>query len=299
MLSLGLSGADDFVVLWPDGAVGKPTVEPVETVIERSTDPALPDRALSGVSRPRMAVFRPKRPNGAAVLVMPGGGYRHVVVDHEGYDVARWLAHRGFAAFVLFYRLPGDGWAHGANVALSDAQRAMRLIRARADEFAIKPDRVAAMGFSAGGHLCADLATRFDAAIYDEVDTADRASARPLCAATIYPVVSMSLPDAHGGSRQRLLGRAPNDETARAHSPDRNVPANAPPFFIVHAEDDRAVSISNALALRAALQQRSIPVDTHLFAHGGHGFGLRKAAGKSVAAWPELWSTWARKAGLA
>lgn len=230
---------------------------------------------------------------------MPGGGYRHVVVDNEGYDVARWLAARGFAAFVLFYRLPGDGWAHGANVALADAQRAMRLIRAHAGEFAIEPDRVAVMGFSAGGHLCADLATRFDAVIYDEVDTADRKSAQPLCAATIYPVVSMSLPDAHSGSRQRLLGRAPTEEIARAHSPDRNVPANAPPFFIVHAEDDRAVPISNALALRAGLRQRSIPVDTHLFADGGHGFGLRKVAGKSVAAWPELWSAWAMKAGLA
>lgn len=245
-----------------------------------------------------MAVFRPDRPNGAAVLLMPGGGYRWVVVDKEGYEMGRWLAARGFTAFVLFYRLPGEGWAAGPDVALSDAQRAMRLIRYRARASAIEPERVAAMGFSAGGHLCADLATRFATATYAPVDAADGLSARPVCAAPIYPVVSMDPAVAHAGSRALLLGPDPSAEHERAHSPDRNVPADAPPFFLLHAEDDDAVPAENTVRLRAALKARGVRVETHLFGHGGHGFGLRKTVGKPVEAWPDLWRNWARGAGL-
>ncbi|HEX7694094.1 MAG TPA: alpha/beta hydrolase, partial [Sphingomonas sp.] len=150
----GLPGPDLMIDLWPGGAPGMPARPPVEHVTERSPDPALNDRAMLGITRPRLAVFRPVVPNGAAVLVTPGGGYQRVVIDKEGYEVGRWLSARGFTVFVLFYRLPGDGWKAGPDVALSDAQRAMRLIRARARDFAIQPERVAAMGFSAGGHVC-------------------------------------------------------------------------------------------------------------------------------------------------
>jgi acetyl esterase/lipase len=245
-----------------------------------------------------MVVFRPDRPNGAAVLLTPGGGYRWVVVDKEGYEMARWLAARGFTAFVLFYRLPGEGWASGADTPLADAQRAMRLIRHRARAFAIDPERVAAMGFSAGGHVCADLAARFAASVYRPVDGADRLSAKPQCAALIYPVVSMDPAIAHAGSRQLLLGANPSPELEVAHSPDRNLPADAPPHFLLHAEDDDTVPVDNSLRLRLALAARKVPVEMHLFASGGHGFGLRKAVGKPIEIWPELWRNWARTAGL-
>ena len=296
---VGLPEPAETIDLWPRGAPGAPAVPLVETVEERSTDPLLADRAVWGIGRPRMAVFRPDRPNGAAVLLTPGGGYRWVVVDKEGYEMARWLAARGFTAFVLFYRLPGEGWAAGADVALADAQRAMRLIRHRAHGFAVTPERVAAMGFSAGGHVCADLAARFAAPVYRAFDHADRLSARPFCAALIYPVVSMDAAIAHPGSREKLLGRSPSAADEAAHSPDRNVPADAPPHFLLHAEDDEVVPVENTLRLRAALRARQVPVETHLFAHGGHGFGLRKTAGKAVEAWPELWRAWARAVGLA
>jgi len=275
-----------------------PKVALVETVDERSTDPLVTDRAVFGISRPRMAVFRPDRPSGAAVLLTPGGGYRWVVVDKEGYEMARWLAARGITAFVLFYRLPGEGWTAGPNVALSDAQRAMRLIRHRAREFGVDPERVAAMGFSAGGHICADLATRFGTQTYKYVDAADQLSARPVCAAPIYPVVSMDVSIAHPGSRALLLGANPSPSLELAHSPDRNVPADCPPFFLVHAEDDPTVPAENTLRLRAALKAQGIPVETHLFGHGGHGFGLRKVIGKPAEAWPELWRAWARTTAL-
>lgn len=295
----GLPQPSETIDLWPGGAPGSPAKPLVETVQERSTDRLVTDRAVFGISRPRMAVFRPDRPNGAAVLITPGGGYRWVVVDKEGYEMGRWLAARGFTAFVLFYRLPGEGWAAGPNVALADAQRAMRLIRHRARDFAIDPERVSAMGFSAGGHLCADLSTRFDAKAYEPVDAADTLSARPHSAAPIYSVISMTPPDAHLGSRDLLLGKTPTPALEAARSPHRNVPTNAPPFFLLHAEDDEVVPVNNALLLRAALKDKGVRVETHLFENGGHGFGLRKAIGKPVEAWPELWRAWARTTGLA
>lgn len=295
----GLPQPVETIDLWPKGAPGAPSPQLSETVNERSTDALVTDRAVFGITRPRMAVFRPDRPNGAAVLITPGGGYRWVVVDKEGYEMGRWLAARGFTAFVLFYRLPGERWAAGPNVTLADTQRAMRLIRHRARDFAIDPERVSAMGFSAGGHACADLSTRFAARVYEPVDAADSLSAKPHSAAPIYPVISMRVPDAHPGSRELLLGKNPSRALEDAHSPHLNVPADAPPHFIVHAEDDDVVPVNNALLLRAVLKAKGTRVETHLFEHGGHGFGLRKAIGKPVEAWPDLWRAWSATTGLA
>jgi acetyl esterase/lipase len=295
----GLPDPVETIDLWPRGAPGAPARPLTETVVERSKDAQLSDRAVHGISRPRLVVFRPRLPNGAAVLVSPGGGYRWVVIDKEGYEIGRWLAARGFTVFVLFYRLPGEGWKAGPDVALSDAQRAMRLIRSRAKDFAIDPERVAAMGFSAGGHLCADLTTRFATRTYDPVDAADRLSPRPFLSAPIYPVQSMTLPVAHVGSRELLIGKDADAALERAHSPDHNVTAATPPCFLVHAEDDPTVPVENSLLLRAALKAQGIPVETHLFTHGGHGFGLRKTIGKPVEAWPELFVKWAATQGFA
>ncbi|TRW16744.1 alpha/beta hydrolase [Glacieibacterium frigidum] len=295
----GLPQPTETIDLWPKGAPGMPRTPLVETVNERSTDPQLTDRAVFGITRPRMAVFRPARPNGAALLVTPGGGYKWVVVDKEGYEIARLLCARGFTVFVLFYRLPGEGWAAGPDVALSDAQRAIRVIRHRARDFGIDPERVGVMGFSAGGHVCTDLIARFATPTYAPVDAADALSPRPMIGAPIYPVVSMTAPHAHPSSRTLLIGADADAAREAAHSPDRNVTAQAPPCFIVHAEDDDVVPVENALLFRAALKARGVAVETHLFAHGGHGFGLRKAIGKPVAAWPELFLSWAATTGFA
>ena len=127
----------ELIDLWPQGAPGMPEHPPEELVVERSKDPKIIDRHMQGITRPHMVVFRPRVANGAAVMITPGGGYKWVVVDKEGYEVGRWLAQRGFTVFALFYRLPGDGWAAGPDVALSDAQRAMRIIRHRAGEYGI------------------------------------------------------------------------------------------------------------------------------------------------------------------
>ncbi|WP_313435146.1 alpha/beta hydrolase [Novosphingobium sp.] len=294
----GLPEPIETIDLWPRGAPGMPAASPVETVTERSTTTQVNDRSVTGIARPRMVVFRPDRPNGAALLIAPGGGYRLVVIDKEGYEMARWLAARGFTAFVLFYRLPGEGWKERQDAPLADAQRAMRLIRHRAKSYGIQPERVAAMGFSAGGHVCASLSTRFDAKVYAPVDAADRLSVRPFCAAPIYPVISMDPAIAHAGSRDLLLGSTPSPEMEATHSPDRTVPRDAPPHFLLHAEDDPVVPVENSLRLRAALKAQGVPVETHLFAQGGHGFGLRGTIGKPVEAWPDLWRAWARSVGL-
>ena len=288
----------ETIDLWPGGAPAAPARLPVETVKERSTDPAFNDRYVFGIARPRVAVFRPARPNGAAVLITPGGGYRWVVVDKEGYEMARWLAERGVTAFVLFYRLPHEGWTSRSDTPLADAQRAMRLIRHRAPSYRIDPARVCAMGFSAGGHVCASLLTRFAARVYRPVDAADRLSARPDAAAPIYPVISMSLPVAHAGSRENLIGATATAELERAYNPALNVPADAPPTFLLHAEDDASVPVANSLTLRDGLLAAKVPVETHLYADGGHGFGLRLSKGKSVEGWQEVFYAWGRKRGV-
>jgi acetyl esterase/lipase len=154
------------------------------------------------------------------------------------------------------------------------------------------------MGFSAGGHVCADLLARFATPVYRPVDSADRRSARPDFAAPIYPVVSMTAPAAHAGSRRNLIGEAASPELERAYSPHLHVTAGAPPCFLLHAEDDSSVPVENTLLLRAALRAKSVRTETHLFPDGGHGFGLRLAKGKSIEGWENLYWNWGLKQGL-
>ncbi|MBN8812404.1 MULTISPECIES: alpha/beta hydrolase [Sphingomonas] len=290
---------DASINLWPGEAPGLLDRALQDHVAVRSADPGFPDRAMDHVRTPRLDIFRATQPNGAAMLVIPGGGYARVVVDKEGYELGPWLAARGITAFVLFYRLPGDPWRDPSNVALADAQRAMRLIRSRAAEWQVDPERVGAMGFSAGGHLCADLAARFGRKLHAPIDAADALDARPIVAAPIYPVVSMDPGFAHMGSRTLLIGKEATPGMATEHSPERQVGAHTPPCFLCHAEDDATVPIQNTIALRAALKAAGVPVETHLFEQGGHGFGWGpRTLGRPAHAWPELFLAWARGHGL-
>ncbi|WP_242146973.1 alpha/beta hydrolase [Sphingomonas sp. BAUL-RG-20F-R05-02] len=278
--------------LWPGTSPGAPAVLPVEQVIENGTAQHH-GRMVKGIARPRMKVFRPAKPNGSALLVTPGGGFSVIVIDVEGYQIGPWLADRGWTVFVLYYRLPGEGWANRADVPLADAQRAMRLIRSRATRYGVNQAKIGALGFSAGGHVCGDLATRHDAKVYARVDAADRLSARPAFAAPIYAVQSMSPPLAHEGSRDMLLGPDPSPEVCRAHSPAHNVTAAAPPFFMAHAEDDTTVSVENTVEMRAALKAAGMKVETHLFTAGQHGLGLPGPAGEPARHWRDMFAVWA------
>ena len=285
--------------LWPGGAApGQLDPNLAETTVEEGTAGHFHYRAVHGITRPRLCVFPARRPNGAGLIIAPGGSYRRIAFDIEGYELARAFNERGLTVFVLLYRLPAEGWTKASDAPLADAQRAMRIVRAHGSRWRVDPARVAFMGFSAGGHVCASLATRFDAQVYDPADADDALSARPMLAAPIYPVLSMDPAIAHMQSRQNLLGDHPTDEDIRLHSPDRMVTPQTPPCFLTHAEDDPAVPVANPLVFRAALKAAGVPVEAHLFPTGGHGFGLRKVRGTPTEMWAELFLGFAASQGL-
>lgn len=282
--------------LWPGAAPGGERVTVTPRVVERSTDPAFRDRFAQYTVDPILTVLRPARPNGASLLLIPGGGYKWAVVDKEGLDCARVFAAAGVTCFVLRYRLPGDGWAAGADAPLQDAQRALRLVRARAAADGLDPARVAVLGASAGGHLAGMLTARKDAA-YAPVDAADAVPFRPDLSVLLYPVATMADPFVHAGSRRELLGAAPTAEAIARYSLERMDWRGAPPTFLLHAMDDAAVPVENSLGLLTALRAAGAPVEAHLFEEGGHGFGVRLIEGKPGAAWPALALAWAARRG--
>jgi acetyl esterase/lipase len=286
--------------LWPKVPPGGHTLKLKARIVERSPDTAVyHDRYVDTVGTPILTVFRPAHPNGAGIVIAPGGGYGREVLDKEGYETARFLAAAGFTCFILRYRLPGEGWADRQDVPLQDAQRAMRLVRRHAAKFAIDADTLGVMGFSAGGHVASSLVTGFDASVYRPVDAADALSARPAYGCLMYPVVTMG-EGCHAGSRDALLGPTPSAELMAAHSCEKRVTDKTPPCFIVYAADDDAVPpAANGLAMFGALMAAKVATELHAFEAGGHGFGIRLAQGKPCAAWPDLFLNWARSHGFA
>ncbi len=246
---------------------------------------------VANVATPELRVFKPQRPNGQAVLAIPGGGYMFVSVQNEGADFAAKLNERGYTVFVLVYRLPGEGWQQGEDVPLQDAQRAMRVIRASAARWAIDPQTLSVVGFSAGGHLAATLATDFAQPVYAPVDAADAASARPFATALIYPVVTMALPGTHAVSRELLLGPNPSPTQVARRSAQLHVSADTPPLFLVHALDDPAVPVTNSLDLLAAMRAANRPVEAHLLQEGGHAFASGYP-GSPTASWIGTFDAW-------
>ena len=290
-------GAVQRIPLWPNGTPEAVPAGLAERLTERSTDPKVRDRALTGVTAPWLAAFQPQRPNGAAIIAVPGGGYRHMAWDKEGLEIAAWFAARGIAAFALAYRLPNDGWSGGGDTPLADARRAVQLVRANAARWAIDPARVAVVGFSAGGHLVANLAAQHAREVYPPRDAVDQLSARPDLVAPIYPAVMIDQLSQALPAGQSLFGRPLDAETAARHSPHLQARTDTPPHFMVHAEDDPLVGPAHSLALREALRAKGVMVETHLHARGGHGFGLRHTANLSVKDWPEHLLAFGRTTG--
>lgn len=251
---------------------------------------------IKGVAQPEVNVFRPALPDGSAILAIPGGGYSFIAVQNEGVDVATFFNPKRTTVFVLTYRLPGEGWADRAIAPLQDAQRAMRLIRSRAADFRIDPERLGILGFSAGGQLASDLAVSFDQPVYGPVDAADRLSARPAFVGLIYPVTTLGA-ETHGGSRDNLLGPSAPPELIAARSPVLHVSAATPPSFIVAAFDDDTVPPANSLDWIAACRRSNVSVEAHLFAEGGHGFGLHLPRENPGSRWPDLFALWMRQHG--
>lgn len=265
--------------LWPDRAPG----ETADLGPEKAEPAGGPYTRITNVSRPTIAVHKPPKDKdtGLAVIVAPGGGYNMLAFGHEGNDVAAWLNSIGVTGIVLKYRVPRrpdqpkDRPPIGA---LQDAQRAVSLVRSHASEWGLDPQRIGLLGFSAGGHLAAWTATRFDERAYEPIDDADRASCRPDFAVMIYP----------GGVIRK-------DDPSEL-SPEIRVGPDTPPCFLAHAFDD-PVSPENSVRLFLALKAAKVPTDLHIYATGGHGFGLRKSD-KPASTWPARCEDWMRSQGF-
>lgn len=232
-----------------------------------------------------------EQPHGA-VIVFPGGGYNHLA-DHEGEPVARWLNAEGIAAFVLRYRVAPyrhpNPW--------QDASRAVRLVRWRAAEWNLCPDRIGVLGFSAGGHLAAILSNRWDSGNPGAADPVERFGSRPDAAVLCYPVITFSERYHHGGSLRSLLGDPPPSELVESLSAERGVTAQTPPAFLWHTADDDRVPVENSLLYAAALRRCSVPFELHIFPNGRHGLGL--AFDEPVAGqWRSLCARWLKEAGF-
>lgn len=252
--------------------------------------------AISNIAVPGLEVFAPAWPNGLAILVAAGGGYKRIAMEKEARPAARWLAGRGITAFVLSYRLPREGWADGPLAPLQDAQRALRLIRMRAASLGIDPERIGVLGFSAGGHLLGLAATRSAFRSYRPVDAADTESARPATAALIYPIITLEPPYDHTSTRVQLIGRHPTPEASTDWSVESHVQSRCPPVFLTQAEDDRIADIANSRIMARACERAGIRVAFHPLASGGHGFGLGRP-GTPGEHWLDWYEAWLARAG--
>ena len=278
--------------LWPDGPPGAPAEPDADqTSASAGVDPGTYER----VGRPSMFVYPSGRPSGAAALMFPVGGYQHVAIGNGSGDIARMLNEVGVGVFMLKYRLPSGRWTAGPDAVLQDGQRAMRLIRANAERFSIDRAKVAVLGFSAGGHGAATLATRYQAQAYDAVDDADAQSARPDIAGLMFPVIVLDRSFAHAASRTNLLGANASDELAARYSPDLHVTAGMPPTFLAHAGDDGVVPVENSIAMFKALRAVDVPAELHVFQQGGHGLHV---LGPPNRAWLDVFLPWSNRHGF-
>jgi len=256
-------------------------------------------RGDTDADKPELTFYRAGR-SGTAVIIAPGGAYRNLSMDGEGRQEAYWFNAMGVSAFVLKYRL--TPYHHPAE--LNDAQRAIRIVRSRAQEFGIQPDRIGMMGFSAGGHLTATAGTHFDAGKPDAADPLDRVSSRPDFLILCYPVISFqssvagaNVLNAYAASGRNLLGDSPDQKTLDNLSDELQVTAQTPPTFLYHTTNDSLVAVENSVQFYLVLRKAHVPAEMHLFENGPHGSGMG-LTDPSLSAWPTLLMNWMRGRGL-
>ena len=235
-----------------------------------------------------LTVYRPEKPNGAAIVICPGGGYAGLAVQPEGHGIAKWVNTHGITGFVLEYRLP----AGRSYVPLLDAQRAIRTVRANCQRWAVDPHKIGIIGFSAGGHLASTAATHFDTGNSQAPDPVERVSCRPDFAILVYPVISMG-EKTHGGSKKNLLGENPSEKLVDLFSNEKQVTAQTPPTFLAHAKDDFAVPIENSQLFYTAMRKHNVPGKLLELPTGGH--GLNGYKGPMWDAWQEQSMAWLKE----
>lgn len=280
-------GSPVVIPLWPEGVPNaKPDLGP-EQIDERGF--------VTHIANPTLAVYPAAvdRPNGTAVIVCPGGGYRGLSRAREGVQYANWLSHLGITAFVLTNRVGEFG--HPAP--LQDVLRAIRIVRSRAADFKIDPARIGVMGSSAGGHLAASAGTLFDHAHGRTGAELDAVNARPDFLILMYPVITFDDPHAHVGSRELLLGENPSPELLQLLSVEKQVTAQTPPSLLIHTQEDQTVPIENSLLFFQALTRAKVPAELYAFEHGSHGMGMRDGLGTS-SEWPKRAEEWLKTRGL-
>jgi acetyl esterase/lipase len=264
------------MAIWPGTPPGAKTSLPPETdmnAVKTKTMAGRPYIRLGNVSTPAITLYKPTGKNtGAAIVVFPGGGYQILSVDLEGTEVCDWLNSAGITCVLLKYRVPDSGPYPKSAAALQDAQRAMGLVRLHAAEWGIDPNRIGVLGFSAGGHLSAAISNHYEKRLYDPIDDADKLSCRPDFSVVLYP---------------GYLAMADQNFAA---NPDIHPTANTPPTFIAQAEDD-PVHVENAVVYFMQLKNAKVPAELHVYAQGGHGYGLRRTA-FPVTDWPQLVEKW-------
>ncbi len=273
--------------LWPGAPPGHGKVEGPEKIGNEGSGLG----AVSNVSTPRMRVFRPATPNGAAVLVAGGGGYFRIQLKKESTPAAEWLAAQGFTVFELIYRLPNDGW--DAAAPFMDAQRAMKIIRSRAGEFGVDPKRIGIMGFSAGGHLAGFTAYQPDRALYEGKDRFEAVSARPDFAVLLFPVVTLRKPFDTTRTRREIIGDQSDATAEAAWSLDTHASKDAPPTIIFASADDPTTPPGHGILLFQSLISAGASAELHLFRDGGHGWGLGRPE-QVISQWPGLFALWAQ-----
>jgi acetyl esterase/lipase len=240
---------------------------------------------------PTISVYRSNEgdANGIGVVVCPGGGYGHLAMDHEGKQIAEWLNSFGTTAIVLNYRHRGKGYGYPAP--LDDAQRALRTVRSKADEWGIDANKIGVLGFSAGGHLASTVTTLFDKEYGKAGDEIDKISSRPDFSVLCYPVISMTQSFTHKGSRKNLLGKNYDEALAKLMSTDLQVAPDTPPTFLMHSSEDDGVLPENSIAFYTGLRRAKVDAELHIYNKGRHGFGLAKGVG-TAEQWPEACKRW-------
>lgn len=281
--------SQETIPLWTGDIPHRISTQETET-----EDPNRDIRWITRIQEPTIEVYLPSRPNrtGSAILICPGGGYAGLAYDWEGTDVAKWLNAQGIAGIVLKNRVPkSTSLTHPSVAPISDAQRAMRIIRNRAQEWDIDPDQIGVMGFSAGGHLASTLGTQYDRRVYPPSDAIDKKSARPDFMILVYPVITFDSLHAHMGSRENLIGKNAVQDSVDRYSSELHVKQDTPPTLLVHSADDQAVSVENSLLFYRALIKNKVKAEMHLYEQGGHGYSL--AIGKGhLASWTDRVKEW-------
>ena len=235
---------------------------------------------IAGVTIPTLTVYLPEKKDSflTAVIICPGGGYAGLAMEHEGSAVTKTFNEKGVAAFVLKYRLPADSTVNNKEIVpLQDAERAIQLVREKAKEWDINPDKIGIMGFSAGGHLASTLGTHYNMIV---IDNLKNINLRPDFMILVYPVISFADSLAHMGSRENLIGKNANAEKIKLYSNELQVTTQTPPAFLIHAGDDKTVKVENSILFFEALQKNKVPSEMHIYEKGGHGFGLHNSTTK-------------------